>query len=189
MSMDLLTEHRREVLSEARGQVLEIGFGTGLNLLHYPESVEQLTAIDRNPGMLEIAKRRLERATFPVTRDVLDGESLPLESDRFDTAVSTWTLCSIDRPEVALAELRRVLKPGGQFLFVEHGLSPDAGVQVWQHRLNPVQKVIADGCNLNRDIPEIVESAQFEIEHLDRVYLPNTPKWIGYTYKGKAIAR
>ncbi|WP_227498606.1 class I SAM-dependent methyltransferase [Synechococcus sp. PCC 7336] len=186
MSADILTEHRRDVLSRAKGQVLEIGFGTGLNLPYYPASVEQLTAIDANPGTMAIARRRLKQAKIPVERATLNGESLPMADASFDTAVSTWTLCSIANVSQALQEVRRVLKPGGELLFIEHGLSPDRPVEVWQNRLNGLQKAIADGCHLNRNIPEIVEAAGLKLTQLESFYADGMPKFVGYSYKGVA---
>ena len=134
---------RRETLAEVEGEILEIGFGTGLNLEHYPEHVRHLTAIDPGEGMARIARRRIERSHIDVDLRVQTAEELPFEDGRFDCVVSTWTLCSIQDARRAVTEISRVLKPGGRFLFLEHGLSEEPGVQRWQRRLTPLQKRIA----------------------------------------------
>ena len=133
MSADILKEYRKDVLSRARGNVLEIGFGTGLNLLYYPQSVEHLTAIDPNPGVNSLAKRRLDRTQLPVKQVAVNSESLSMPEGSFDAVVSTWTLCNIANVSKALDEVQRVLKPNGELLFIEHGLSPDTNVNVWQN--------------------------------------------------------
>lgn len=186
MSGDTLVQQRRELLAKATGKVLEIGFGTGLNLPYYPATVATLTAIDSNAGAAAMARNRLETAPFPVELRTLNGESLPLRDGEFDTVVSTWTLCSIRRVETALREVRRVLKLGGQLLFIEHGLSPDRRVQMWQNRLNPVQNVIGDGCNLNRNIPALIAASPLRIVQLEEFYLAQTPSIMGYSFKGVA---
>ncbi|MEO0804455.1 MAG: class I SAM-dependent methyltransferase [Cyanobacteria bacterium J06642_2] len=189
MSADVMEQHRQQVLARARGKVLEVGFGTGLNLPFYPATVEQLTALDTNPGTLAIAERRLAKTTIPVEKVTLNGESLPMVAASFDTVVSTWTLCSIARVSQALNEIHRVLKPDGKFLFIEHGLSPDRSVRVFQNRLNGWQKAIADGCNLNRNIPRLIEDADFEILELESFYAKGLPGFMGYFYKGIAQKR
>ncbi len=177
MSQPAFTQARRELLAPVSGSVLEIGFGTGLNLDHYPATVSSLTTVDVNPGVHRLAEKRLEKSTLPVRFALISGESLPMPSASFDAVVSTWTLCSIPDVESALQEIRRVLKPGGRFYFVEHGLSPDPAVARWQHRLTPLQKIIADGCHLNRDHLgliaaaglKVVEKRQFQAEGLPSV--------------------
>ena len=128
---------RREVLAKANGEILEIGFGTGLNLGHYPEHVRHLTAVDPGVGMTRIARRRIERSHIDVDLRVQTAEELPFEDGRFDCVVSTWTLCSIQEPGRAVSEIGRVLRPGGHYFFLEHGLGDDPGVQRWQRRLTP----------------------------------------------------
>ena len=135
---------RREVLAEANGEILEIGFGTGLNLEHYPEHVRHLTAVDPGVGMARIARRRIERSHIDVDLRVQTAEELPFEDASFDCVVSTWTLCSIREARRAVARFGRVLRPGGQFLFLEHGLGDDPGVQRWQRRLTPLQRRVAE---------------------------------------------
>jgi len=188
MSSAELAQYRRSLLAEVAGTVLEIGFGTGLNLSYYPEEIQQLVAIDANPGVHALAEKRIAASQITVDHRVLNGEQLPMSAQTFDSAVSTWTLCSIANVEQAIAEIHRVLKPGGTFFFVEHGLSRDAAVQVWQNRLTPVQKVIADGCHLNRNIRQLIEQ-QFGTVTIEEFYGEGLPKPIGYLYKGKAIKK
>lgn len=158
MSSAELSRYRQEVLAQVAGETLEIGFGTGLNLPYYPQHIRKLVTVDANPGMNALASKRIQAADITVQHHVLNGENLPFSDCSFDSVVSTWTLCSIANVEQALREIHRVLKVGGRFLFVEHGLSHDPRVQVWQNRLTPIQKVIADGCHLNRDIQRLVEN-------------------------------
>lgn len=187
MAGEPFATYRRQVLAEVTGEVLEIGFGTGLNLAYYPEAVSALTVIDPNPGVMGIARPRIEQAAMPVTSQPLRGEALNMENDTFDWVVSTWTLCSIAQVEQALGEIHRVLKPGGKFTFIEHGLSTDdVGLQVWQHRLTPLQKRIADGCHLNRAIADLVQ--QFlTLERLTTFQAAGLPKAAGYFYQGIAV--
>jgi len=185
MSDPSLALYRREVLSDVQGEVLEIGFGTGINLSYYPEHLQQLVTVDANPGMNALAQKRIESSNIRVDNRVLNGENLPMADNTFDSVVSTWTLCSIANVEQALKEIYRVLKPEGRFFFIEHGLSDDPKVQVWQNRLNPINKAIAVGCNLNRNIKELVE-AQFKNVTVEQFYTPKSPKISGYMYKGVA---
>ncbi len=178
-------QYRQQLLAEVAGDVLEIGFGTGLNLAYYPESVTALTVIEPNPGMGAIAAPRLAQTSLPVTSRSLRGERMDFESDRFDYVVSTWTLCSITGIDQALSEIHRVLKPGGKFVFIEHGLSPDPQLQTWQHRLTPLQKRLVDGCHLDRAIADLVQ-AHFPALTVDTFYAENLPKVGGYFYQGIA---
>lgn len=163
MSQPAFTAAREELLATVTGEVLEIGFGTGLNLDHYPDTVNSLTTVDVNPGVHRLAQKRLENARMPVKFALVSGENLPMPAASFDAVVSTWTMCSIPDVESALLEIRRVLKPGGRFYFVEHGLSPDPATAKWQHRLTPLQKIIADGCHLNRDHLKLIASAGMKV--------------------------
>ncbi len=149
-------------------------------------SAKTLTAIDANPGISAIAERRIRESEISVDHRVLNGESLPIGDRQFDSVVSTWTLCSIAKVEQALQEIHRVLKPGGRFFFIEHGLSRDAKTQMWQHRLTPIQKVIADGCHLDRDIRQLVER-QFEQVAIDEFQPEDLPAVISYFYRGIAM--
>lgn len=186
MSSESMTAYRKQLLSEVSGNVLEIGFGTGLNLPHYPQAVTSLTTIDPNEGMGAIAKKRIDSSPIPVTTQALSGENLPMANDSFDSVVCTWTLCSIPNAEQALKEAYRVLKPGGKFFFIEHGLSSEAGTQRWQNRLTPIQRVVADGCHLNRKIDALVESV-FDVVKVREFYAPNLPKVMGYFYQGIGV--
>jgi len=185
LSDPVYSQYRQELLSEVSGEILEIGFGTGLNLSHYPPNIEKLITVDPNPGMNRIARRRIEASQITVDNKILSGENLPFADNRFDSVVSTWTLCSIPKVEQALQEIYRVLTPRGKFFFIEHGLSQEPDVQTWQNRLTPIQKIIADGCHLNRNIKQIIEK-QFKDLKLETFYAANTPKVIGYMYKGVA---
>lgn len=179
-------ELRREALATARGRVLEVGFGTGLNLSCYPEAVESLTAGD--PGRV-LERRVLERiaaAPFPVRRVRLEGARLPFPDAGFDTAVSTWTLCTIPDVEGALHEIRRVLTAEGRLLFMEHGRSDEPRVARWQQRLNPVERVVACGCNLDRRIDRLIADAGFRILRLERFLMPKAPRVLGEVYRGAA---
>ena len=157
MSLPHMAEYRQSLLADVQGEVLEIGFGTGLNLPHYPPNIQKLTTVDVNPGMNAIAQKRIGESSIEVDNCILNGEVLPMEDDIFDSIVSTWTLCSITNIEKALREIRRVMKPDGRFFFIEHGLSDDPKVQSWQKLLNPLQKHIANGCHLNRNIGAIIK--------------------------------
>ena len=185
LSDSSFTKYRQEVLAGVEGEVLEIGFGTALNLSYYPEKIRKIITVDNNPGVHRIAQKRIEKSSVTVDHKILSGEHLPMADNTFDSVVSTWTLCSIQKVEQALKEIYRVLRPGGKFFFIEHGLSNEAEIQVWQNRLNPVQKIIGDGCHLNRNMRQIIEQ-QFKQVSLEEFYLENTPKVAGYMYKGIA---
>ncbi len=176
---------RRALLENARGEVLEIGLGTGLNLPCYPKEVRRLVAVDPNLGTDRRARRRQALSGIEVERHAVSGEALPFSDGRFDCVVSTFTLCSIPAVAQALTEIRRVLKPGGQFLFLEHGLSPDPRVQKWQRRLNGLEQYLADGCHLDRDIAGLVRG-HFAAVAVETSYLPHTPPTHGFLYQGVA---
>ena len=177
---------RRAALAEVRGDILEIGFGTGLNLPHYPTTVRGIVALDASSGMSKLARERIAASPIAVDHHVLDGERLPFGDNTFDSVVSTFTLCSIGNVRQALAEFRRVLKPGGHFRFVEHGLSDDPQVQTWQRRLTPLQKIFVGGCHLDRDIETLIAGAGFQILRLERSHVDTLPKLSGYFYRGLA---
>lgn len=178
---------RRALLAHAQGNVLEIGFGTGLNLAHYPDTVARITSVDPNPGMHRVALRRIRRSHLQVEQRVLSGERLPFAEGSFDTVVSTFTLCSIPDVTQALAEVHRVLRPRGRFLFLEHGLSPEQHVRRWQRRLNWLQRRLADGCHLDRDMRALVGAQPFAALNLEQFYLSGLPKTHGYLYRGLAV--
>jgi ubiquinone/menaquinone biosynthesis C-methylase UbiE len=186
LNRPFVAKHRQHLLATACGDVLEVGFGTGLNLPHYPARVKRITTVDPNAGMHLLAQRRVRQSKIEVVQRVLSGERLPFEGGTFDCAVSTFPLCSIGDVGQALAEVYRVLKPGGRFLFLEHGLSPEPKVQKWQHRLNWLEMRLADGCHLDRNIKELVAARPFSAVEVEEFYLARTPKTHGYLYRGIA---
>ncbi|MGH8541902.1 MAG: class I SAM-dependent methyltransferase [Stenotrophobium sp.] len=178
---------RAKIVPLARGRVLEIGVGTGRNLPFYDKSrLGQLSALDPAAQMNPKARRRMRAAGLEVEWLVLSAEEIPMPDASFDTVVCTYTLCTIPDPVKALREMCRVLKPDGRLLYCEHGAAPDAAVRRWQDRLNPVWKPMAGGCNLNRDIPALLEAGGFRIESLEKMYLPG-PRPLTYNYWGVAV--
>jgi ubiquinone/menaquinone biosynthesis C-methylase UbiE len=188
MSSKAISRQRPPALKDARGKVLEIGFGTGLNLPCYPAAVTRLVVVDPEDLMPKRVATRISAAPFPVTRVTLSAERLPLEDDEFDCAVSTFTLCTIPDASAALREVRRVLKRDGRFLFLEHGLSEEPAVAKWQHRLNPIQRRIGRGCNLDRRIDSLIGAAGLELTRLDRFVIPGMPRTHATMYRGVATA-
>jgi ubiquinone/menaquinone biosynthesis C-methylase UbiE len=170
------------------GQVLEIGFGSGLNVPHYPATVTGVAAVEPADLGWKLAQKRLAASAVPVQRTGLDGQSIPLDDDSCDTALSTWTLCTIPDAARALQEVRRVLKPGGTFHFVEHGLAPDEKVQRLQHRLEPLEKRIFGGCHLTRQIAEMITGAGFTIVEQDVFYEDGAPKFLAADTLGVAVS-
>ena len=185
MSQPPFTLYRQELLASVSGEVLEIGLGTGLNIPHYSPALAKLTAIDSNKGMNKLAQKRIKAATIKVDSQVLNGENFPWEDNSLDNVVCTWTLCSIQKVEQAIAEIHRILKPEGKFFFIEHGLSEERKIQIWQHRLTSLQKIIADGCHLNRNMQQLIET-KFNHLTMTKFYAPKIPKFLGYMYKGIA---
>ena len=178
---------RRKVVPLAEGCVLEIGIGSGLNLPFYDaDKIERVIGLDPAPEMLAYAKRKSGPLPFAVEYLALPGDAIPLEKESVDTVLVTYTLCTIPDAGAALTGMRRVLKEGGRLIFCEHGKAPDVGVRRWQDRLNPLWGHIGGGCNLNRDIPALIEGAGFGIDNLEAMYLPNTPRFAGYNYWGTA---
>jgi len=179
---------RARVCGDLEGDVVEIGFGTGLNLPHLPAGVTLLRAVEPSELGVHIARDRINSSPVPVQIVGLDGQHLPFEDHSADAVLSTWTLCTIPDAVAALREVRRVLRPGGMLHFVEHGTAPDAGVRRWQDRLNGVQRRLGCGCNLNRDIPALIQAGGLTISHLDTYYSPGEPRPFGATYEGAARA-
>jgi len=180
-----LAKLRRRVASELDGEVLEVGFGSGRNVPYYPPNVKRVQAVDPATVGRKLAAKRVEVSAVPVEYVGLDGESLPLDDASVDHVLTTWTLCTIPDVGRALAEMHRVLRPGGTLHFLEHGRSPDAKVVRWQDRLTPMQRRLAGGCHLNRPIDELLTASDFEISRLDNYYVKG-PKVFGYMYEGVA---
>jgi ubiquinone/menaquinone biosynthesis C-methylase UbiE len=189
LNNEQIDELRVATCAGLHGEVLEIGFGSGLNLRHYPPAVTSVSAVEPADVAWALSEGRRHRAPFPVERTGLDGERLDADDASYDGVLSTFTLCTIPDAGAALAEVRRVLRPGGSFHFVEHGMAPDARVATWQHRLEPLQKRAFAGCHLTRDIPALVEAAGLEITALEARYLPGpgvSRPW-SYGYRGRAV--
>lgn len=177
---------RQRVVPAARGRVLELGMGSGLNLPLYGPEVERVVGVDPSERLLAMARRAAEESPLSLAFEAGSAEALPFEAGSFDTVVSTWTLCSIPDAAKALAEARRVLAPGGRLLFIEHGLAPESSVARWQDRLNPLWRRCAGGCNMNRAVDQLVRSAGFAFETLETGYLVSGPRPLTYHYTGAA---
>jgi ubiquinone/menaquinone biosynthesis C-methylase UbiE len=180
-----VSELRKQVVPEAWGIVLEVGIGSALNLPYYSANVEHLYGIDKSPELLQMARRRTVDTRFPVSLLNQTAAKIPLEDRSVDTVVMTWVLCSVAEDAAALQEMRRVLKPSGRLIFLEHGLAPELKIQSWQHRLNPIWKRVCGGCCLNKKIDELISGAGFAITELRNSYMPG-PKPMTYVYSGCA---
>jgi SAM-dependent methyltransferase len=179
---------RRRVCEGLSGDVVEIGFGSGLNIPFYPAAVTSVAAIEPADRGWKLADKRLMATSIPVERAGLDGQSLPFADDSYDAVLSTWTLCTIPDASAALREMRRVLKPGGSLHFIEHGLAPDEKVRRWQHRCEPMQKRLFGGCHLTRPIVDLLTDAGFTISELDVFYEKGSPKFVAADSLGVAIS-
>lgn len=185
MARPEFAEQRAAVLADVAGRVLELGFGSGLNLEHYPSAVSEVVALEPSRVARRLAAERVARSPLPVVFEGLDGASIPLADASVDAVVSTWTLCTIADVESALREVARVLRPGGILRFLEHGLSPEPGVARWQHRLNPLQKLFAGGCHLNRRIDELVQASPLRLEAVEQ-FTMRGPRVASHLYRGTA---
>jgi ubiquinone/menaquinone biosynthesis C-methylase UbiE len=179
------TSARARVCARLEGEVLEVGFGSGRNVPHYPTQVTHLRAVDPSTVGRRLAAGRVAASPVPVDYVGLDGEQLPLDDASVDQVLTTWTLCTIPDIDRALAEMCRVLRPGGSLHFVEHGRSPEARVSRWQDRLTPVQRRVFGGCHLNRPIDALISAAGLRLEQLDNYYA-RAPKPFGYMFEGLA---
>ena len=180
-----LVPFRERVIGAAEGRVLEIGVGSGLNLPFYRPPVREVLALEPAPRLVTMARSASHGAGIPVSFLEASAEAIPLEHHCVDTIVTTWTLCSIPRAAAALADMRRVLRPGGKLLFVEHGLAPDEGVRRWQDLMTPAWRSISGGCHLNRPIRSMIEGAGFRIDRIETGYMPG-PKPMTFMYEGSA---
>jgi ubiquinone/menaquinone biosynthesis C-methylase UbiE len=184
MHNERLRPYRERVIGAAEGRVLEIGSGSGLNLPYYRPSVQEIWALEPDPNLIKMA-RRVPHAEIPVNFIEASAETIPLDDSSVDTVVTTWTLCTIPGADAALSEMRRVLRPGGRLLFVEHGLSPDRGVRWWQDTLTPVWRRISGGCHLNRPIRSMIEDGGFRLDRIETGYMRG-PKPMTFMYEGSA---
>ena len=187
MRQEALLPFRRRVVSAAEGRVLEVGIGSGLNLPLYGPAVRTVIGLDPSEELLRMARERAAATPIPVELLEASAEAVPLDAASIDTVVTTWTLCTIPDANRALGELRRVLKPGGALLFVEHGRAPEPGVALWQERLDPLWRRIAGGCHLNRKIDDLISSSGFRLDTLANARLPG-PRTHTFLYEGRARA-
>jgi ubiquinone/menaquinone biosynthesis C-methylase UbiE len=184
MNAKQLSPLREELLRGAKGTVAEIGFGSGRNLPFYPKSVENLFAIDPSKELLEKAKKRFDLFPGKITPILGSAENIPLDRNSVDCVISTFTLCSVPSTLAVLQEVKRILKPGGAFLFLEHGLAPDLSIQKWQKRLTPFQKRIAGGCHFDRNILGLLADACCDVLACRRFYIQGFPKVAGFVSMG-----
>jgi ubiquinone/menaquinone biosynthesis C-methylase UbiE len=187
MGSRVFVQPRRRTLAQASGRILEIGFGTGRNLPHYPQHVRRIEAIDPDVSLDRYSRPRIAAAGIAVDFHHLDAEHLPFADGQFDTVVCTLTLCSIPDVTHALAEVQRVLRVDGTFLFFEHGLAPDPNVARWQHWLNPLQRRLGGGCRLDRDPLALVRQAGLHVNEARQYYLRGVPRFAGYVTEGSAV--
>jgi ubiquinone/menaquinone biosynthesis C-methylase UbiE len=185
MRNHVLDPYRRGAIESAHGLVLEIGVGSGLNLSLYGPAVDRVLSLDPLPELLRLASQRVAQALIPVSLVRASAEAIPFADAAFDVIVMTWTLCSIPNPIAALTEMRRVLKPGGRLVFVEHGLSPEIRIARWQHRLTPYWKRISGGCHLDRKMDDLIRAAGFQIDAVETGYMQGPKPWT-FMYQGAA---
>lgn len=185
-----IVRQRQKVVPRARGKILEIGLGAGHNIPHYDhERVDRVIGIDPCETSWQLAQERVNAVPFDVEFLAGSAEDIPLDDDSVDSVLLTFALCTIPDPLAALSEAKRVMRPAGELVFCEHAQAPDESVQRWQARINPLWKRLAGGCNLNRDIVGLIRTAGFDINELEQMYLPNTPRIAGFNVWGTAIPR
>jgi len=178
---------RARVLAPLAGEVVEIGFGTGHNLPYLPAGVTRLLAVEPSESSIAVAADRIAASAVPIEVIGPDAQRIPLPDASVDAALCTWSMCSIPDPVAAVSEVRRVLRPGAQLHFVDHGVAPDERVRRWQHRLSGLQQRLMGGCRLDRDIPELLRLGGMTVTHLERYYAPAAPKAFAAMYEGRAI--
>ena len=182
-----ISYQRKKIVPEASGTILEIGIGSGLNIPYYKKSkINKVIGLEPSEQLCKMAKKTADDNNFSIDFLVNGAEEIELPSNSIDTILLTYTLCSIPEPYIALKEIMRVMKSDGRILFCEHGIAPDEVVQKWQNRINPLWGKLFGGCNINRDIPNILKKGGFTINSLEKMYLPSTPKIVGYNYWGEA---
>ena len=179
---------RTKIIPFAKGNVLEIGIGSGLNIpLYDTDLVKKIVGVDPSAAMHSLAKERINESPVSIEFISADAAEIPLQGQSIDTIVCTYTLCSVSNPQQVLKEVKRLLKPGGKFLFSEHGNAPDESVVKFQHKLEPIWKFLADGCHLTRSIPDLLDESDMKIDKIETMYLPKTPRFVGYNYWGMAV--
>jgi len=179
---------RTKIIPFAKGNVLEIGIGSGLNIpLYDTDLVTKIVGVDPSATMHSLAKERINESPVSVEFISADAAEIPLQDQSIDTIVCTYTLCTVSNPQQVLKEVKRLLKPGGKFLFSEHGNAPDESVVKFQHKLEPIWKFLADGCHLTRSIPDLLDESDMKIDKIETMYLPKTPRFVGYNYWGTAV--
>ncbi len=189
-SLRPITQQRRRLVPQASGVVVEIGIGSGLNLPHYdPARVSRVIGVDPDPVLLRMGRERVEAASFEVDIFPVSAEDIPVETGTADTVLATYTFCSLRDVEGVLTELKRVLKPGGQLLFCEHGRSHHPGTAKWQDRFTPMWRLLTGGCSLNRNVSRLIANSGFRIVSVDNYVLPLTPEVLGFHYLGMAVPR
>ncbi len=182
-----ISYQRKKIVPKVSGNVLEIGIGSGLNLPHYNVSnISNITALDPAEELTDIAKKRISELDLDIDVINCGAEEIPLESKSFDSILVTYTLCSIENLDDSMREIRRVMKDDGTLFFCEHGIAPDLKTKNWQNKINPIWKRLMGGCNINRDIPEIISNSKLEIVDLETMFLPRTPRIAGFNYWGTA---
>ena len=180
---------RTKIVPLAKGNVLEIGIGSGLNIpLYNKDRVKKIIGVDPSTEMQSLAKERINESSVDIKLISADAAQIPLEDQSIDTIVCTYTLCTVPNPEGVLKEMKRILRPGGKFLFSEHGHAPDEHVVKFQHRIEPVWKFLADGCHLTRSIPELLSENGMKLDKMETMYLPSTPRFVGFNYWGSAVS-
>jgi len=188
MDSTKINEGRKSILSRiTEEEIIEIGFGTGINTKFYPDNVKKIIGLDTNKGMLKQFDKKSGNGKIEIELLHQSGETLPFQDNSINAAISTYTLCSIKNVTSSLREIFRVLKPGGRYYFLEHGLADNPKTQKWQNRLNPIQNIWAGGCNLNRDIKSLISNAGFNFIELKNYYMKRDPKIVGYMYEGIAV--